>query len=424
MNIRKGLVFILSFFCLIGFAQQEVGISGSKNWFTGWTTIKPGTVFYPQTTKILTGNISADMKLTNAETYNIVGEVYVTNNAVLTIEPGTVIRANSEEYSALIITKGSKIIADGEVGRPIIFTSDKSENQRKQGDWGGIFILGNAPINTFGSFSKIESSIDPKFRVGGGPAIEDNSGSLKNVRIEFAGKSFNRKEIGGSLTLVGVGNKTTIKGVQSSFTDGNSFKVIGGNLVGSQLISYRSKNSDYEFTQGAQSKIDNAIAIRYAFFSASSSFRGVTIKEYENRDITDFSLPKTNVSLSFCTIVNETDGVSGTNGLIKEAMFLSKNCILSMKNSVVSGFSTALLFDKDFNIEENLATIKLEKVFINNCEKNITSQLGGVTDSDLEGFYAAASFGNVYEKMDSKELFLDAGNDRAPDYRIKIEKIR
>lgn len=423
--MKKNLLLLFTFITLVGYSQQELGIIGAKNWINGWSSIKPLTNDYSQTTKILNGNISSDMKLSNLETYNLVGEVYVTNNAVLTIEAGTVIRANSDEYSALIITKGSKIIAEGEQNNPIVFTSDRNENERKSGDWGGIYLLGKAPINTFGSFSKIDSNIDAQFRVGGGALADDNSGILKHVRIEFAGSNKNnRKEINSALTLVGVGNKTTLKFIQSSFTDGNSFKFIGGNAIASQMMSYRSKNSDYEFTQGTQSKIENALAIRYAFFSGSSAFRGVTIKEYDNKDITDFSLPKTNVSLSYFTIVNESDGVSGTNGLIKEAIFLNKNCILSLKNSVVSGFSTALLFDKEFNIEESLPTIKLEKVFINNCVKNITSQTGGSTDDDLEGFYAASSFGNVYQNMQSKELFVDAGNDKSPDYRIKIDKIR
>ena len=64
-------------------AQDNWGIVGGNNWLNGWSSFNPVGKDYPQTTKILTGNISSDLTLTNLETYSLVGEVYVTNNATL-----------------------------------------------------------------------------------------------------------------------------------------------------------------------------------------------------------------------------------------------------------------------------------------------------------------------------------------------------
>lgn len=405
-------------------AQDDWGIVGRSNWLNGWSSFNPVAKEYTQTTKILTGNISTDLTLSNLETYNLVGEVYVTNNAKLTIEPGTIIRASSSEYSAIIITKGSKIIAEGQVINPIIFTSDKPTGERKPGDWGGIFILGNAPINTFGNMSRIESSIPSNFRAGGGTNPADNSGSLKNVRIEFAGKGSDRSATYDAITFIGVGSGTVIESVQTSLSNGNGFKFIGGNPKASKLVSYRCKSSDFFFTQGSQANIENGLALRNPFFSASTNFRGVTVKAFDNKDLTDLTMPVTTVTLNNFCIVNETDGNKAVNGLIKEAVYVNNECMFTLKNSIVSGFDSALLLNSNIQVvAESLSKIKLQRLFINNCKTNIVSENGGINNVDLEDYYATKSFANRYQSVPSQDLFVDANNPKTPDFRIKIGSI-
>ena len=422
-NIR--FLILAIFTCSLAFAQQEMGIVGQSNWLYGWTSFKPLTTDYPQTTKILPNVISSDFKLSGFETYSLVGEVYVTNNATLTIEPGTIIRASTDEYSTLIITKGSKIVAEGLPNNPIIFTSSKSAKERKPGDWGGIYILGNAPINIYGGVYKIESSIDPSLITAGGSNPADNSGSIKNVRVEFAGKGKNRNSIYDAVSFIGVGTGTVIDGIQSSFSNGNSFKFIGGNVKGTKMIAYRSKNSDFELTQGVNCKLTNGLVIRYAYFSASTSFRAVTIKQFENRDITDFTKPQTNVSMTNFSMINESDGEAVTKGLIKEAIYINDGCFFSLNKSIISGFETALFLSSNIALNpENINKIKLKKIFFNNCENNIISELGTTESQDLESMFAAAIYGNVYYKASATDIFNDPNNERTPDYRIKISGVK
>ncbi len=419
------LSFIVLFSSSNAIAQQELGIIGNSNWLKGWTDFNPVQHDYPKITKILSGSITTDVTLSNLETYYLVGEVYVTNKATLTIEPGTIIRASSSEYSSLIVTKGSKIVANGSVVNPIIFTSDKAQDERKPGDWGGIFVLGNAPLNTFGNSSKIESGIPVNVRNFGGDCLDDDSGVIKHVRIEFAGKGKSRYEVYDALTLAGIGSKTIIESVQASISNGNSFKIIGGNVKASKLVSFRSKNSDYEFSQGTSAIVENGLAIRYPYFSASSDFRAITLKAFDKEDITDFSKAKTNVSLINFTILNEIENNKQSNGLIKEAVKINNNCNLLLKSSVISGFDSAVFLDEAIAVnDDNLKNIKLQNVFINNCKNNIVSGQGGVTNHDLEYYYAAKAFGNLYSKTNPDELFVDAQNSKAPDFRIKIGSIK
>ena len=131
------------------FAQQEKGIVGSNNWLNSWTEFKPSSVDYREPTQILSGNISKDTKLYKKDTYLLLGNVFVTDSTTLTIEPGTVILGDFKTNGTLTVSKGATIIADGLETDPIIFTSNRSV--KKPGDWGGIFILGDAPINKFGT---------------------------------------------------------------------------------------------------------------------------------------------------------------------------------------------------------------------------------------------------------------------------------
>jgi len=142
-------------------AQQIKGIIGETNWMNHWTNFKPSITEYNEATNIIAGTIDKDTKLLKRNTYQLVGVVYVTNNATLTIEPGTVIRGDDKSCGTLVITKGCKLIAEGTVAEPIVFTSNNSNMMRKPGDWGGIIILGEAPINKIGGISFLDFNLDP-----------------------------------------------------------------------------------------------------------------------------------------------------------------------------------------------------------------------------------------------------------------------
>ncbi|MCB0436454.1 MAG: hypothetical protein KDD08_10410, partial [Mangrovimonas sp.] len=166
-------------------AQQEKGITGYDNWLSTWAEFQPSSITYSEPSQILSGNISEDTKLLKKNTYLLLGNVFVTDSTTLSIEPGTVILGDYETNGSLIISNGSKIIAEGQETDPIIFTSNRSV--KKQGDWGGIFILGDAPINKFGNEAAIDYGMRPSSYKNvsyGGTNPTSNSGVLKYVRIE------------------------------------------------------------------------------------------------------------------------------------------------------------------------------------------------------------------------------------------------
>ena len=425
MNKVRFLVLITTFFTIISFSQQERGIIGSNNWLTGWSAFKPNKFDYSETTKILVGKISTNYTLTNANVYLLQGKVYVTNNAVLTIEPGTVIRGDFETSGTLIMTKGSRLVAEGTNNNPIVFTSNKPIGERKPGDWGGVVMIGDAPINSFGGTSNLDLDIDVEYRAYGGTNVKNDSGILKNVRIEFAGKGSEGFPNFNGLTLAAVGSQTKIDFVQVSYSINNSFYILGGGMNLNNLVSYKCKLDDFEFTQGTQCNLSNSIAIRNAFLVSNiTGSRCMEVSSYIKKENTDFSKKLTTIVASNITLVNESDDGSGNNGLIREAIKINNNTLFTLKNSVISGFSPAVILNSLIEIkEENLKNINILGGFINNCKGNIMTELGGVFNDDLEAYYSGPDFSNRYAQSPAIEVFLDHKNEKTPDYRLKINKI-
>ncbi len=408
------------------FAQQEKGVIGTNNWLNSWTEFRPNNVEYGEPTQILSGNISKDTKLYKKDIYLLLGSVFVTDSTTLTIEPGTVIIGDFKSTGSLTISKGSKIIADGLETDPIIFTSNRGV--KKAGDWGGLFILGDAPINKFGNTSAVNYGMKPTSYSHisyGGPDTKSNSGILKYVRIEFAGKR--TKDFGyyNALTLAGVGNKTIIENVMVSYCEGNSFNIIGGEVKLNKMVSYRSMSNDYEFNFGTQCTISNSLAIRSPYVSGADGSRCMLIASYDKKDEVDLTQKGTEVIAENLTLVNISDDLTSDIkvGLVKEALYISQDATLKMSKTVISGFYPAVILDSNISINsKTLERIKFSEMYFNNCKGNIFTE-NNSNNSDLENWYGNRAFFNVYSKGADSETFIDSKNAKRPDFRLRINKI-
>ena len=418
-NLNCILLFVIS----ASFAQQEKGIIGTTNWLNNWTSFKPTKEEYNDTNQILFGNISTNTTLYKKNTYLLQGNVYVTKNAILTIEPGTVIKGDSDSVGTLVITKGATIIAEGKETDPIIFTSNKSE--RKSGDWGGVIILGDAPINKFGGSGSLPYDIDQSKTIYGGTNSQSNSGILRFVRIEFAGKRVKGFKEFNALSLAGVGSKTILDNIMCSFSGDDSFEFFGGEVNMTKAVSYKANDDDFDFTQGAQVNLDNSIAVRNSYFSEGAGSRCLEVDSYDRKEDADFSKKSTTVVASNMTMVNDSRDLLRdiSSGLVKEAIRISENCSLTVKSSVISGFNPAIILDSKIAVTDaNFSKIKLEDIYFNNCKGNIFME-NNSNNEDLEDYYGNSSFSNVFSQGDNKETFIDIYNSKQPDFRLKIAKI-
>ena len=426
----KNLPQLLSIFLLVfcnTYSQQEKGIIGTNNWLNSWTEFNSNQIEYGEATEILTGNITSDTKLFKKNTYMLLGDVFVTNNATLTIEPGTVIIGDFKTKGSLIISKGATIIADGLVTDPIVFTSNRSV--KKAGDWGGLIILGDAPINKFGN----ESSVNHNFRAAtyenisyGGENIESNSGILRYVRIEYAGKKLKSGENFNALLLAGVGSQTILENIMVSNSAGNSFDIYGGQVNLSRGVSYKSNKIDYNFNFGTQCNVYNSLAIRSSYVSSPDGSRCLHVASYgDDKEEVDFSKKETSVTATNLTLINVSDNLKTEIklGLVREAIYISEYASLDMSKSVISGFNPAVLLENKIKINnENLERVKFTEMYFNNCNGNIFTEYND-NNEDLENWYGNSSFFNVYSKGMDSETFIDLKDSRKPDFRLRINKI-
>lgn len=407
-------------------AQQEKGIIGYDNWLDSWTEFTPNVIDYGEPTQILSGDITEDTKLYKKDIYLLLGSVFVTDSATLTIEPGTVIIGDFKTNGSLIISKGSRIFANGLETDPIVFTSNRGV--KKQGDWGGLFILGDAPTNKFGNESALNYGLKPSSYKNisyGGNNTNDDSGILKYVRIEYAGKRTKNFGFFNALTLAGVGSETTIENVMVSYCYGNSFNVIGGEVNLEKMISYRTSSNDYEFNYGTQCNIKNSLAIRSPYVSGANGSKCMYVASYDKIDEVDLTLSATTVNAENLTLVNVSDDLDSDIqiGLVKEALYVAPDVTISLNKTVISGFNPAVILDNGIQVNsENLERIKFTEMYFNNCNGNIFTKNDSNND-DLENWYGNSIFRNVYSKGDDAETFIDLKNSKRPDFRLRINKI-
>ena len=408
---------------------RKIEVDGNTN-----TTTVNGSNDSTSENVILEGRITANRTLRAQYTYKLRGLVYVTNGAILTIEPGTKIVGESGQNGALIITRSSKIIADGTADKPIVFTSEEATPQR--GDWAGVILLGNAPTNA--SFNgvqglgEIEGGVNNSDGLGlfGTPSTQaqnpaDNSGILRYVRIEYAGYAFlPDKEING-LTFGGVGSGTIVDNVQVSYANDDSFEWFGGTVNCTHLISYRTLDDDFDTDNGFSGKVQFGIALRdssIADVSKSESF------ESDNDANGSSLLPQTSAVFSNISVMGPKATLSTVgNSLFVWGAQIRRNSSISIFNSVIMGYPNGLYIDatKGVPTDNNIpSSLFVQNTIIAGCPTPVLYSITGNTNTPITpnttatitDWFNTPSYGNSIFTNNSDAGLGDPFNYTAPDF--------
>ena len=225
---------------------------------------------------VITENITANTTWTSDKIWILGSRIAVTNGATLTIEPGTVIKGQAgtgANATALIIARNAKINAVGTAASPIIFTSIADEIQPGQiaspnldptlsGLWGGLIIMGNAPISADASSVQIEGipASDPNGLYGGSDAA-DNSGVVKFVSIRHGGANIGEgNEING-LTLGGVGSGTVIENVEIVANQDDGIEFFGGTVNVTNALVWNAGDDCIDTDQAWAGTLNNFVIV-------------------------------------------------------------------------------------------------------------------------------------------------------------------
>jgi hypothetical protein len=222
------------------------------------------------------GNITANTTWETGKVYVLESRIAVVSGVTLTIEPGVIVKGQAgtgANATALLIARGGKIMAEGTAEQPIIFTSVADEIQPGQvvspnldpdlnGLWGGLLILGNAPISADAASVQIEG-IPPTDQNGlyGGNDANDNSGVIRYVSIRHGGANIGEgNEING-LTLGGVGAGTTIEYVEVVANQDDGIEWFGGKVNVSNALIWNAGDDAVDTDQSWGGTLDNFIVV-------------------------------------------------------------------------------------------------------------------------------------------------------------------
>ncbi len=382
------------------------------------------------------GDISTNVKWTADKIYFLKGTVYVTSGATLTIEPGTIIKGDKVTKGALVISRGGKIMAEGTVDKPIVFTSAQPAGARREGDWGGLILLGKAPVNQ-GTDVSIEGIADDGSGKGkyGGSDAHDNSGVLKYVRVEFAGIPLSPDNEINGVTFGGVGDGTTVDYVQVYRSGDDSFEWFGGTVNAKHLLAIDGWDDDFDTDFGYSGKIQFAVGQRLIVTADQSGSNGF---ESDNDGSGSNLTPKTSAIFSNITIIGPiaASGDKGKqNANFQHAAQIRRNSSISTFNSVFAGFPEGIYID-----DSKVATAGATSTnytsgalkFMNNIVASCNSKGNEVKGENKTLFEATLRADNVFNdalyaadlfnapNLFSKDLSTKVGR---PDFTVKTGSI-
>ncbi|MCK6545476.1 hypothetical protein L6R52_06370 [Myxococcota bacterium] len=237
--------------------------------------------------------------------------------STLTIKPGTQIFASGR--IALVIDRGAKIEASGTADRPIVFSSAAEIGQRGRGDWGGIVINGRAPANCSSEASGCQGEGSSGEYGGNDPA--DSSGTLRYVRVEFAGAKISETNEYNGIALQGVGSGTTLEYIQLHLPSDDGIEFFGGTVNAKHIVISGSGDDSIDWTFGWSGKLQFAAIVQYSD-DADNGFE--SDNNESNHDIT----PRSSPTLSNVTIASHPD---------KNGLLLRRGTAAQIWNTVVTG---------------------------------------------------------------------------------------
>lgn len=330
------------------------------------------------------GTLASDLTLITGTEYNLTSALIVPEGITLTIEPGVVVRATTGSDVYVAVQQGGVINAEGTSSNPIVFTS--SSSTPNPGDWGGLIVLGRAPIN-----SVVGGDATSTSEIGGlpygGSVVNDNSGIIRYVRIEYSGGAADAASENNGFSFYGVGSGTTIDFIQTFEGADDGVEFFGGTVNASHISVVGAQDDSVDWTEGFIGTLTD-VYIEHR----QSHDKGIEGDGF-NTDIGNNSNP---VFWSAPTINNMTiTGLGSSNG--NEAIRLRAGTRAIFNNVLIQGFEEG--YDLD---DEETGT-------------GVLANETGVTDITFDDVVLNLK-NDTNGAFDADDFFTGVGNGTGADY--------
>ena len=302
----------------------------------------------PGSTVTVSGNITTNQRWGGGCEYLIDGTTFVNSGVTVTIDAGTVVKGKSVAAtpSALVFLRGSRINAVGTSASPIVFTSDKTPGTRGKGDWGGLVLNGRGQVNVPGGEGLAEGLSNIPY--GANPAVpNDNSGTVRFVRIEYAGRALTVDNELNIFTLNGVGAGTQIDHVQAHYGLDDCIEWFGGNVNGKFLVASACGDDGLDWQLGFVGKVQYAMNFQNICANdtaAGSASNGI---EADNNENGFTNLPYSDPSFCNITLVGSRGQSFSLNGSACTDIGTGRGILYRrgteghVYNAIVSGYQDA-----------------------------------------------------------------------------------
>jgi hypothetical protein len=310
----------------------------SQDWTTGWiyTNTAGGLgrtdINLAKPLVILTGPQTSSMTLSASNNYLLRGKVNMVNGTTLTIPAGTYLFGEKATTGYLVIDRGAKIFVNGTKAAPVVLTSDQdfSAGLQAAGDNGGLVLHGRAVSNCANTAAGDSCTSEGGAGYFGGGDDNDNSGSIKYMRIEYSGKEIAPDNELNSLTMNAVGRNTQIEYVQAHMGSDDSFEWFGGTARVKHIVGTGQDDDGLDWQLGYRGFVQFAVIQQYP----NRGDKGV---EADNSEF-NFAAPgRSNPAFSNITFVGTNPPTPGA-GASNIGVHLRRGTAGTVVNSIILGF--------------------------------------------------------------------------------------
>lgn len=326
------------------------------------------------TTADLHGEYTSDLVLEANQSYTLSGGVHIKSGARLVIPEGVTITAVDDDTpDYILIEQGARIEANGTATNPIVMTSQLKE----AGAWGGIHICGRAHTNAEGGIGRSEIGN----ATYGGNDDNDNSGTLRYVRLEYTGFALDEEHEANGISFYGVGNGTTVEYCQAYKGSDDGFEFFGGSVNVRNMVATSCSDDSFDWTEGWNGKAQFLVA--YQENESTLGYDCDCLMECDNNGDNNQATPVAHPVIANVTLIGNDGDAQGVR--------LREGTEVELYNAIITGKALPLTVESA-GTENALAngTSVLEYV-----------ALGGVLNSN-ENIYTndmfAAAAGNLTDQ--------------------------
>jgi uncharacterized membrane protein len=311
------------------------------------------------TTCAISGTLRSNLTLTSGVIYQLNGRVDVGvdvggdgnraggQSVTLTIQPGVrVFGSGTNDF--IVVNRGSRIVADGTATLPIVFTSRQDilgqATATSRSQWGGIVILGRAPINQCpgtGGLANCEAQVEGTTAFFGGDNVNDNSGTLRYVQVKHGGIEITPNNELQNITLAGVGAGTTIDYVQSHNSSDDGIEWFGGTVNLKHIVVTGASDDSLDWASGWRGNLQYALVIQ-------ASDEGDRMVEADNLPTDQTKTPLTAPNVSNFTFIGQP-GPPHTMAILQRVGVGGR-----LLNGVVTGSRECLDIDDNATLQSGL----------------------------------------------------------------------